>query len=1227
MDNDKGDDEDDDDGNQDQAKGTTRQDLGPNNDDDQDEPSSGPRPSSGGLPQNLQTLLIPNQCHLHQHLKEEAKKKWVQLVIWSWEKMVDKSLSPNYLLGLAPFFPSVYAGENDMRFNYAAINDAAGAVVPAYHCPQYEGQHTADSSSNFMNKMLEQHDEFLRMEEQQCKMGCDHDDDQRPADLQSNHKPNEKLTSLLQDSVDNSINDQLQLHADSDYTDTFQKRKLPHNKYCTSSREVEIADTEQTSDGEVGSHAVLYSLPKGGKQLAAYANFLAEERHWTVAIAGADDQEDDDVDNEYIAVQDREEKAMQMDTGSWSLESMMGSSSPDQVISTPPTASSLRSEAVEAANANRAMKAAELRNASMKQDKGARTSPAVNKEASNVQSKPWRRASLMEYMRPAQIHKHLQLLNPNYLQGPDNNTRNRIADGHLCSVCEREPTDGQIILCRPCFLSAWRQNKDIVDVGTSGSLRLRIPPRSIPTSSYLKTCKLPNEDSLYELAEEWVQCDHCDKWQHHICVLFNPYLNKHNIKYYCPMCSLKKRSKELHGESTAIRNDINLGAAQWRARSLPSTSLSDHIESRLYSQLQKERAEREAYQGFAVSSQEVESLKGLVVRVVATTDKVLSLNPRIFEVIRTQMDVQNWPSIPYRSKMVMLFQDIGGVDVCLFVMYVQEYGSNECQGHRNHKFVYIAYLDSVKYFEPANARTVHNEALWTFVYHQILIGYLEKFKLRGFNACYIWSSPPKKGDSYILNCHPSSQLIPQPQKLCKWYMSMAEKAKREGVVSRYMSLFEHFFGRGLAGPNILELPSFDGDFVPHSVVGIIAGHYSNCNRTIRIDELMAEVHNYDQPPSTDVDPDPIMRGGPFDDREEFLGLCQQNKYQFDTLRRAKHSSMMILYYLHRQQSRVAESKNLEALNDRRVTSLLQGSVDNGINDQLQLHAGTYDSYIVGDQALLHVPLKVEPMATLIQSPVDKSTSSYTDSDYTATFQKRKLPHNKYCTSSREVKIADTEQTSNGEVGSHAVLYSLPKRGKQLAAYANFLAEERHWTVAIAGADDQEDDDVDNEYIAVQHREEIAMQMDTGSWSLESMMGSSSPDQVISTPPTASSGLRSEAVEAANADRAMKAAELRNASMKQDKGARTSPAVSKEASNVQSKLWRRASLMDYLRPAQIHKHLQLLNPNYLQGPDNNTRNRIADGHLCSVCERGILHFSPTPMFCNQCWGQVHLDRRL
>ena len=56
------------------------------------------------------------------------------------------------------------------------------------------------------------------------------------------------------------------------------------------------------------------------------------------------------------------------------------------------------------------------------------------------------------------------------------------------------------------------------------------------------------------------------------------------------------------------------------------------------------------------------------------------------------------------------------------------------------------------------------------------------------------------------------------------------------------------------------------------------------------------------------DEDDALANDLWSDRNKFMMFCQSNHYQFDTLRRAKHSSMMILYYLRHQLAQPTKGK-------------------------------------------------------------------------------------------------------------------------------------------------------------------------------------------------------------------------------------------------------------------------------------------------------------------------------
>ncbi|ERM95140.1 hypothetical protein AMTR_s00009p00260910 [Amborella trichopoda] len=518
----------------------------------------------------------------------------------------------------------------------------------------------------------------------------------------------------------------------------------------------------------------------------------------------------------------------------------------------------------------------------------------------------------------------------------------------------------QYYFCRKCFHGSCK--------------RIEVERSKILKSSF------DEKKHVGTLDEEWVQCDGCQSWNHQICSLFNKRKNySEEAEYICPKCYLK-------GVEGGERKPLPQSALR-SAKDLPTTFLSDHLEHRLFEGLKQERGERARRSGKNVN--EVPGAEDLVIRVVSSVGKKLQVNQHFLDIVK------DYPTeFSYKSKVILLFQKIEGVDVCLFCMHVQEYGS-DCP-YPNNRCVYLSYLDSVKYFQPAIVAAT-GEALRTFVYHEILVGYLEYCKKRGFVSFYIWVCPPLKGDDYIFYCHPNSQKSPKLGMLRQWYLKMIEKAKNEDIVVEQMDMYEQLFMRSCeknAKITISRVPYFDGDYFPREAEYIIANIHieegkkrwksgqrpaskvarENPTRVVVANDASKEVvlmqkladsisekkkefimlhmqyacthcgqfvltgktrdckpdenfclcencydeeqklhdkdwHANNKMETCDVTPvkmnvpseikdDEEIDNEIFHTRQAFFAFCAKNHFQFDTLRHAKHSSMMILDYLH-----------------------------------------------------------------------------------------------------------------------------------------------------------------------------------------------------------------------------------------------------------------------------------------------------------------------------------------
>ncbi|KQK15543.1 probable histone acetyltransferase HAC-like 3 isoform X2 [Brachypodium distachyon] len=597
----------------------------------------------------------------------------------------------------------------------------------------------------------------------------------------------------------------------------------------------------------------------------------------------------------------------------------------------------------------------------------------------NLTARKKRGASILYALTAEELIDHMTSLNQHTCPSKvmTEELHSGLPDQNTCSLCglERlifEPPPRFCALCFKIINSTGSYYVEVENGNDKTSICCKCHHLSSAKAKYQKRFSYAETDAE---PEWWVECDKCKAWQHQICALFNPKVLE-EAEYSCAKCLLKEKDR---GDISSLESSTVLGALD-----LPKTKMSDHIEQRLSQRLVQERLLRARASGKGI--EEVPGVEGLTVRVVSSAARVLQVLPRFRDFFKQG----NYPGeFPYKSKAILLFQKNEGVDVCLFAMYVQEYGSASPLPNQRH--VYLAYIDSVKYFRP-EIKSASGEALRTFVYHEILIGYLDYCKKQGFVSCSIWACPSTKRDDYVLYCHPTSQKMPKSDKLRSWYQNLVKKAVKEGVVVERNTLYDFFLqssGERKADISAACLPYCENDFWPGEAERLLEKKEDNTSqkeetqvgrllrvakrdarkgdlddillmhklgekmRTMKEDFIMLCLQHFckhcqkaivsgkswictscknfhlcdqchavelnmpqkdrhpaktkqkhafqrieEEPlPETD-DGDPTMESKYFDSRIDFLKHCQDNQYQFDTLRRAKHSTMMILYHLH-----------------------------------------------------------------------------------------------------------------------------------------------------------------------------------------------------------------------------------------------------------------------------------------------------------------------------------------
>lgn len=259
--------------------------------------------------------------------------------------------------------------------------------------------------------------------------------------------------------------------------------------------------------------------------------------------------------------------------------------------------------------------------------------------------------------------------------------------------------------------------------------------------------------------------------------------NSSRDKFVCNHCYRKRKI------------GFNLRHRKYSSRRLPHTRMSRYIETKVNEHIREN----------SPTAGEV------TIRVLTAYRDTVAVKPEMREYIKNcrlknpsqHPNINEYPDeFNYTNRAIFAWQEIDGVDVCVFGMHVQEYGE-DCP-EPNRQVVYLSYLDSVHFFRPKQVRTA--------VYHEILLSYFKYVKKLGFRRVFIWVCPSRKGDDYIFYRHPTEQKMPTLKRLSDWYVNLLDKGIMAGIVEKHQNIFQHATTQNWT--SLLSMPYLSGDYWP-----------------------------------------------------------------------------------------------------------------------------------------------------------------------------------------------------------------------------------------------------------------------------------------------------------------------------------------------------------------------------------------------------------------------------